>query len=81
MTQEPDIKRWIAKRKVELIKQIYRGQTTVPEVARHYDLIQQGDREVEGGCRGGHGECSEGQSEGYRRAIRSSAVRSQGSPR
>src|SRR5690554_6608336 len=41
MTQEPDIKRWTAKRKAVLIKQIYRGQTTVPEAARHYDLTQQ----------------------------------------
>src|SRR5690606_4264341 len=41
MTQEPDIKRWTAKRKAELNKQIYRGQTTVPEAARHYDLTQQ----------------------------------------
>ena len=41
MTQEPDIKRWTAKRKAELIKQIYRGQTTIPEAARHYDLTQQ----------------------------------------
>lgn len=35
MTQEPDIKRWTAKRKAELIKQIYRGQTTAPEAERH----------------------------------------------
>ena len=41
MTQESDIKRWIAKRKTELIKQIYHGQTTVPEAARHNDLTQQ----------------------------------------
>lgn len=41
MTPEPDIKRWTAKRKAELIKQNYRGQTTVPEAARHYDLTQQ----------------------------------------
>src|SRR5690554_7947286 len=41
MTQEPDIKRWTAKRKAELIKQIYRGQTTLPEAARHYDLTHQ----------------------------------------
>src|SRR5690554_2211740 len=40
MTQEPDIKRWTAKLKAELIKQIYRGQTTVPEAARRYDLTQ-----------------------------------------
>ena len=38
--QEPEIKRWTAKRKAELIKQIYRGQTTIPEAAREYDLTQ-----------------------------------------
>ena len=41
MKHEPEIKRWTAKRKAELIRQIYRGQTTVPEAARHYDLTQQ----------------------------------------
>ncbi len=45
MMQEPEIKRWTAKRKSELIKQIYRGQTTVPEAAREYDLTQ---AEIEG---------------------------------
>jgi transposase-like protein len=40
MMQEPEIKRWTAKRKAELIKQIYRGQATVPEAAREYDLTQ-----------------------------------------
>ena len=45
MMQEPEIKRWTAKRKAELIKQIYRGQTTVPEAAREYDLTQ---AEIEG---------------------------------
>lgn len=35
MTQEFDIKR-----KAELIKQICRGQTTVSEAVRHYDLNQ-----------------------------------------
>ena len=40
MMQEPEIKRWTAKRKAELIKQIYRGQTTVSEAARGYDLTQ-----------------------------------------
>ena len=40
MMQEPKIKRWTAKRKAELIKQIYRGQTTIPEAAREYDLTQ-----------------------------------------
>jgi transposase-like protein len=41
MTQQPDIKRWTAKRKAELIRQIYRGQTTIPEAARRYELTQQ----------------------------------------
>lgn len=40
MMQEPEIKRWTAKRKAELIKQIYRGQTTLPKAAREYDLTQ-----------------------------------------
>lgn len=40
MIQEPEIKRWTAKRKAELIKQIYRGQTTIPEAAREHDLTQ-----------------------------------------
>ncbi|GAA3970793.1 transposase [Allohahella marinimesophila] len=40
MTNEPEIKRWSAKRKADLIKQIYRGQTTIPEAARQYDLTQ-----------------------------------------
>ena len=40
MMQESEIKHWTAKRKTELIKQIYRGQTTVPEAARETDLTQ-----------------------------------------
>ena len=40
MSIEPEIKRWTAKRKAELIKQIYRGQTTVPEAARTNDITQ-----------------------------------------
>ena len=40
MVQEPEIKRWNAKRKAELIKQIYLRQTTAPEAAREYDLTQ-----------------------------------------
>lgn len=48
MAQEPDIKCWTAKCKAELIKQIYRGQTTVPEAARPYDLIQQGLSTISG---------------------------------
>jgi transposase-like protein len=41
MMKEPEIKRWTAKRKVELIKQIYRGQTTIAEAARTNDITQQ----------------------------------------
>ncbi len=39
--KEPEVKRWTAKRKAELIRQIYRGQTTVSEAARTNDLTQQ----------------------------------------
>ena len=38
MSTEPDIKRWTAKRKAALIKEIFRGQTTVSEAARQHDL-------------------------------------------
>jgi transposase-like protein len=41
MMKEPEIKRWTAKRKVELIKQIYRGQTTIAEAAKANDITQQ----------------------------------------
>ena len=39
MMQELQIKRWTAKRKAKLTKEIYRGQTTVTEPAREYDLV------------------------------------------
>jgi len=42
MSIEPEIKRWTAKRKAELIKQIYRGQTTVPEAARARVIVKSG---------------------------------------
>lgn len=38
MMQEPEIKRWTAKRKAELIRQIYKGQTSIEEASREYDL-------------------------------------------
>ena len=50
MMQEPEIKRWTAKRKAELIKQIYRGQTTVPEAAREYDQSQRFSTESKDGA-------------------------------
>ena len=40
MTPGLDIKHWIAKRKAELIKQISRRRTTIPEDTRCYDLPQ-----------------------------------------
>ncbi len=40
MMQELEMRRWSAKRKTEQIKQIYRGQTTIPEASREYDLTQ-----------------------------------------
>lgn len=36
---EPDIKRWTAKRKAALVKELMRGQTTVAEAARLNDLL------------------------------------------
>ncbi len=36
MLKEPEIKRWTAKREVELTKQIMKEQTTIPEAARTY---------------------------------------------
>lgn len=38
MTQEPEIKRWTAKRKAKLIKQVCHGRITIAEAARQYDL-------------------------------------------
>ncbi|WP_417585577.1 transposase [Nitrincola sp.] len=38
MQHEPEVKRWTAKRKAELVKEIIKGKTTVKEAARNYDL-------------------------------------------
>ena len=38
MMQDPEIKQWTAKRKAELIRQSYKGQTAIEEAAREYDL-------------------------------------------
>ena len=35
---EPEIKRWTAKRKTQLVLEILKGKTTVAEAARRYDL-------------------------------------------
>ena len=45
MSTEPEIKRLTAKRKAALIKEIFKGQTTIPEAARQYDLTPS---EIEG---------------------------------
>lgn len=39
-TPEPDIKRWTAARRTELVLQILRGQTTASKAAREYHLKQ-----------------------------------------
>lgn len=36
---EPDIKRWTAKRKAALVKELMCGQTTLSEAARLHDLV------------------------------------------
>ena len=38
MMQESEIKQWTAKRIAELIRQICKGQTTIEEASREYDL-------------------------------------------
>lgn len=38
MSNEPEIKRWTAKRKAELVKEIIKGNTTSKEAARTHDL-------------------------------------------
>ena len=35
---EPEVKRWTAKRKTQLVLEILKGKTTVAEAARRYDL-------------------------------------------
>ncbi len=37
-TTEPEVKRWTAKRKTQLVLKILKGKTTVAEAARRYDL-------------------------------------------
>ncbi|WP_028113279.1 transposase [Ferrimonas kyonanensis] len=38
MQHEPELKRWTAKRKAELVKEIIKGKTAVKEAARNFDL-------------------------------------------
>jgi len=37
-TPEPEVKRWTAKRKTQVVLDILKGKTPVAEVARRYDL-------------------------------------------
>ncbi|WP_404764701.1 transposase [Vibrio alginolyticus] len=39
MSNEPEVKRWTAKRKAELVKDIIKGKATAKEAARTYDLM------------------------------------------
>ncbi|WP_217694019.1 DUF1153 domain-containing protein [Chromohalobacter japonicus] len=45
MNDDTPIKRWTAKRKAAVVMDIFKGKTTVAEVARQYDLTVS---EVEG---------------------------------
>ncbi len=38
MNNEPEIQRWTAKRKAELVKEIIKGKTNIAEAARTHDL-------------------------------------------
>ncbi len=40
MGNDVEIKRWTAKRKLELVKEIIKGTTTTKDTARAYDLAQ-----------------------------------------
>ncbi|WP_136254432.1 DUF1153 domain-containing protein [Onishia niordana] len=39
MSNEPTVKRWTAKRKAAVVMDIFKGKTTLAEVARQHDLI------------------------------------------
>ena len=53
MTDNNEIKRWTAKRKAQLVKEIIQGKTTASEAAREHDLkpseVQQWVAEAEAG--------------------------------
>ncbi len=81
MMQEPEIKRWTAKRKAELIKQIYRGQTTVPKAAREYDLTQAEVESWMDDAEAGMENALKANPKRYRRTVREAAQRVEGSVR
>ncbi|GAB3338736.1 transposase [Chromohalobacter beijerinckii] len=59
MSNEPTVKRWIAKRKAAVVMDIVKGKITVAEVARQHDLtvsevegwIEEAQRNMENGFR------------------------------
>lgn len=59
MNEEPTVKRWTAKRKAAVVMDIFKGKTTVAEVARQHDLtvsevegwIDEAQRNMENGFR------------------------------
>ena len=59
MSNEPTVKRWTAKRKAAVVMDIFKGKTTVAEVARQHDLtvseveswIEEAQRNMENGFR------------------------------
>ncbi|MGK0545059.1 transposase [Halomonas cupida] len=59
MTDENPIKRWTVKRKASVVMDIFKGKTTVAEVARQYDLtvseiegrVDEAQRSMENGFR------------------------------
>ena len=51
MMQEPEIKRWTAKRKAELIRQVYKGQTSIEKAAREDVPVRQTPLQAEFGRR------------------------------
>ena len=57
MSNEPTVKRWTAKRKAAVVMDIFKGKTTVTEVARENDLtvseveswVEEAQRNMENG--------------------------------
>lgn len=44
-TESPEFKRWTAKRKAQVVLDLWKGKTTIPEICRQFDLTPS---EVEG---------------------------------
>jgi transposase-like protein len=65
MSNETTVKRWTAKRKAAVVMDIFKGKTTVAEVARQHDLtvsevegwIDEAQRSMENGFRARPKDC------------------------